>query len=611
MTPELVKAFTTEYLLSLRERTREEKSGVKWGIDWVIYNLGQAIYGKPIRLPFLRQGGATTAKSKTEAEFGIDAAFLSTDRSCLAIFVLKDEQLTNKTWVENGFFEDLSKAIMPDLDAEGLEAVTEVEVILAYNRDEEANGVTLWERFVANAPPTLAGRATLSLSRWNLSELVDRRLRHLLTPALVPQKFFGQLNYLCAQVADFPHGSDQWEQQLVPGWKRFVDDVLAQDNGMRGVSLVPVALIILRQHGANNESLETGWIDLIEWAAIALWRRFSESEDLRTRAFIYLFWGNFYLSELRRFYQIHIDALAVENAIDQLAHGSMVGVVAASATAYWHIGRLGILSVGLGESLLAETPEEKRQRRDSLVETANWMIRLFNGNQATLRPLLDIHHIELTLLMLALSHTNRLRDLGLILPELVQRLYLRRLEIGEIPFLDGYNSLENVFEQVAKSNEEKLITTQSSYFVMVLLEICCLLDDHTRDRLVPLVHRRLVLGAADTGPQRELKPLHLMSWLPPDDWDVKVLRGPVDDGQIVSRGPLADSPDAGAAELVAEMKDFVRKMRVAAKFPAEFKVPLAPLILASIRHASPLPPELWRCSAFPEEQAEQPPKPTA
>ena len=190
MTPDLVKRFVTSYLVNLKERTRSEKSGVKWGIDWVIYNLGLSLRGKPVRLPFLRQAKDAAMKTKSEAEFGVNLAFLSPDRNRLTIFVLKDEALTNRTWTANGFYEDLCKAVTPDLSAEGLDSVNVVEVILAYNRDEEANGVTLFERFVAAAALKIAERATLSISRWNLSELVELTLAHLLTPALLPQEFF-------------------------------------------------------------------------------------------------------------------------------------------------------------------------------------------------------------------------------------------------------------------------------------------------------------------------------------------------------------------------------------------------------------------------------------
>jgi hypothetical protein len=539
-------------------------------------------------------------KTKSEAEFGVDLAFLSPDRNRLTIFVLKDEALTNRTWTANGFYEDLCKAVTPDLSAEGLDSVNVVEVILAYNRDEEANGVTLFERFVAAAALKIAERATLSISRWNLSELVELTLAHLLTPALLPQEFFGQLNYLCSQFADFPHGSDEWEQQLVPAWKRFLNDVLAQDPSVRGVSLVPVALIIMRQHGAANETLETGWIDIIEWSAIAMWRKFSESDDATTRGTVVVFWEKFYLDELERFYRAHIDALATEHAIDQIAHGSMVGVVAASAIAYWHLGRLGILSLGLSQLISEEGKAKTAQRREALNDVANWTVRVFNTNDAALRPLLDIHHIELGLLPITFSNANRLADLGPIFLELIQRLCLRRVEIGEIPFPDGYNSLENVFEQVASGNREKLVMAQSSFLVLMLMEMCLLFGKADRDSLVAMIHRRLVLGDTGSPRSQETKPLTLISWIPPEGWDTRILKGPVEDGDVITCGPFSNDPDATAEQIILAMKSLVNKMRATGRQPDKLAIPLGPLVLASIRHKSPLIPEVWRAAAFPE-----------
>jgi hypothetical protein len=600
MTPGLDKTFVTTYLASLKERTRNEQSGVKWGIDWVVYNLGQALYGKPVRLPFLRQADPTQLKSKTEAEFGIDLSFISSEGETLTIFALKDEPLTNTTWVKQGILEDLSKACTPDLSAAGMEKVTEVKVILAYNRDENANGVKLFDNFVKAANPQIAGRANLKILRWNLSELVDLTLRHLLTPALVPQQFFGQLNYLCYQAANFTHGSDEWEKQLVPGWKRFVDDVLDLDRGSRGASLVPVALIIVRHHAATSDTIETGWFDLVEWAAIALWRRYLDSSDHDFRGQVVAFWYSFYLGELQRFYRAHITALGTENSIDQLARGSMVGTVATAMIAHWHMARIGLLSLDVSQLMKDSTPEEKRARRDSLNEVANWMVQLINANDSCLRPILDSHHIELVLLVFTLSNAGRLQEFEMLLPGLVQRLFLRRIEHGEIPFLDGYNSLENFFEQVASGGTEKLITTQSSYYVVVLLELACLLGDKFIAEHLAIFHRRLVLGALDSGPQCELTALHLMSWQPPVDWARQVLAGYVDDGVVVSRGPFADSIDATSSEIHAEMTRFVAEMRGSSTFPESFPLPLGALILASLRYRSPLPPELWRISAFPK-----------
>lgn len=67
MSPEHVKSFVTYYLQNLSERTRREKTGTKWGIDWITYNIGLARFGKPVRLPFLRHGAEGFPKSKLRA----------------------------------------------------------------------------------------------------------------------------------------------------------------------------------------------------------------------------------------------------------------------------------------------------------------------------------------------------------------------------------------------------------------------------------------------------------------------------------------------------------------------------------------------------------------
>lgn len=601
MTPDLQKTFLTNYLLSLKERTRIEATGPKWGIDWVIYNLGQVIYGKPVRLPFVRLPDGAGLKSKTEGEFGVDVGFIDDDSKTLTVFVLKSEPLTNKTWIGSSFHEDLSKAISPDLRDRSFESIERVEVILAYNRDDYANGIQLFDRFVSSAPKRLADRADLVLSRWNLSDLVDLTLKHLLTPALLPELFYGQINYLSSQVADFKHGSDSWEQQLLPGWKRFVDDALVAKNGERGFSLIPIALIILREHGSSNPSIETGLIDLTEIAAIKMWARSVESDDKNIRFRVVSFWNQFYLTELERFYRSHIGAIATENSIDSSVGSTSVGVVAASVKCYWHIGRIGILSTGLRLLLPDGSDEQKLEKSRLMGECANWMIQLINANESALRPVLDIHHIEVALIAFTFGNASRMSQFGEILPELIQRLFLRRIGFSEIPFLDGYNSLRNVLEQVAMGNVEKLITDKSSFFVLMLMELSCLLDADSRDTLLQQIHRRLVMGAMDSGSQREIVPLDLMSWIPPASWANKVLNGYVDDGETVSLGPLSGNLEADGTELHLELTKLVSQMRAADDFPISTSVPFAALLLACIRHQSPLPPEVWRTSAFPLE----------
>src|SRR4051812_17554851 len=107
---DLITSFLTYYIRSLGERTRVEKSSTKFGFDWIIYNLCLADDLVAKRLPFLRAGAGETSQPKSEAEFGIDLAFLSRDKKTLSIFVLKDEELKNRTWGQNSFDIDLRNA---------------------------------------------------------------------------------------------------------------------------------------------------------------------------------------------------------------------------------------------------------------------------------------------------------------------------------------------------------------------------------------------------------------------------------------------------------------------------------------------------------------------
>jgi len=341
--PESVKSFVTYYLQGLKERTRREQSGTKWGIDWVVYNLGLAKFGRPIRLPFIRAGTDGYPKTKTEAEFGVDLAFLSEDARHLAIFVLKDEPLTNRSWTKNDFDRDLRMAITPDLDAQDLDRVESINVILVYNKDDEENGVELFNRFVADAPTRIRDHVPLSFDRWNLARLVELTIQNILSASLLPERFFGQLSYISAQAADFRHGSEAWGTQLVPNWRKFIDDVLSESSGPRGPALVPVALIIVRERASSNQSFETGWIELLEWSAIALWRHRATTSEPDVVESIRRFWREFYIAELERFYRTYIHDLATEYSIDCLPLGTYVGTVGSAYVIHWHIARLGIL----------------------------------------------------------------------------------------------------------------------------------------------------------------------------------------------------------------------------------------------------------------------------
>lgn len=589
MNHQTIVSAVTYYLQGLTERTRREKTGTKWGIDWVAYNIGLARFGKPIRLPFLRSESSGFPKSKVEAEFGIDLAFLSSDGRALTIFVLKDEPLTNGTWTREKFDSDLRMAMFPDLAAVELQLVATVTVILAYNKDDQQNGIEAYNRLVSNAPATLRNGVTLGFLRWNLSDLVEQTVGNALSPALLPERFFGQLTYISAQTADFMHGSDAWSLQLVPNWIRFVEDVISETVANSAPAVIRIALIIVRHQASANKSIETGWIDLIEWAALALWRMSTQKNDATTSASVQEFWSEVYIAELERFYRSHIDDLATEHAVDRILTGGAIDAIASSYVMYWHIGRLGILAS-------AHRPADEGQQPGEVVQlVGTWMVMLVNSSPSTFRPVLDIQHVEWFLLIETLRLSGRTHEIPNVLMPLVDRLYLRRIGHSELPFLDGRNSVRNVLEHVATKPERSLLLTESSFFVLMLLEVCLWLPATIGAEIAARIHRRLVLGAFDSGEPGDQKPIYLMSWQPPQNWARQVFEAGPEDGQCIASPPLIDDRDALGTVILDRVRNLVADCQTAGpQFSLPEDIPLAAALLACLRHRKPIPPTLWR-----------------
>ena len=92
--------------------------------------------------------------------------------------------LTNSTWTEERFRPRFTDGNGSDLQAEGLELVKKVTVIPAYNKDDQQNGIEAYNRFVATAPQTLRNDVIVQSLRWNLSELVEQTIGHVLGPSL-------------------------------------------------------------------------------------------------------------------------------------------------------------------------------------------------------------------------------------------------------------------------------------------------------------------------------------------------------------------------------------------------------------------------------------------
>jgi hypothetical protein len=308
------------------------------------------------------------------------------------------------------------------------------------------------------------------------------------------KSFFSHFGYICSQFGDFRHGSDEWTKQLVPNWLRFLEDLLKENADERSVRLLPVALIILREHGNNNSSAETGWIDLSEWAMLAAWRVHQATEKNSIKDAVFQMWVGFYLVEMDRFYQQHSGELAVEHSLETRGAGNYIDSVAAAVVAFWHIARLGILGMSYAELLQASDDEQKKVKSDALKRVANWLVSLLNANPAANRPLLDLHHIELFLIWRTLWQLHRTEDIFKWLHALRSNLLVRRAGTVPIPFIEGGNSLDLVFEHVATGEKPPEFSDQSSLLVLSILEFCFGLEPAKRNELLAAYYQQIVLG---------------------------------------------------------------------------------------------------------------------
>ncbi len=583
--------FLSNYLTSLLERTRKEKDGLKIGFDWVIYNLAVAKNWTPVRLPFFRSPPPKIPKTKSEAEFGIDFAFLREKSEELVIFVLKDEALTNRNWSQHNFDSDLRMASTVDLQRMGLDSIEKVSIILAYNKDEDGTGIQLFEQTTNSLGNTRGDGIELTFERWNLTKLTEEVKGKLLTPDLIPQHLSSALQYICLQVGDFDFGSIEWENQLVPQWKYFLGKVLECPIDERKLRLVPVSLMIVNEYRKNTPNSYPGWIDLIEWAVLALWNVYCDLQTENLRLIVSDVWIKFYVEELEQYFTEIQDALTTEHGLTGRGNPSgRLGAILDAYIAYWHLGRLGILNCTFID-------DQEQQNRKVLCRNAKWLIRCLQSNPSALRPLLDIHHVELFLMWRILWQSGCQDEIYNWLGSLENRLLTRRARISGVPFIEARSRMDLVAEFVATSKRPTEFVDGSSYLLLMVLELCFSLKESQRDELLERYFTRIVKGIDEN-------PIALLGWAPPDDWDKRIFHKKVVDGAAIPTANFSSDPN-DERSLAKKIRNFVGQCRK--KFPSKevFEVPQAALILACIKHRSPLPPEFWRATIFdPDEDTE-------
>jgi hypothetical protein len=106
-------------------------------------------------------------------------------------------------------------------------------------------------------------------------------------------------------------------------------------------------------------------------------------------------------------------------------------------------------------------------------------------------------------------------------------------------------------------------------------------------------------------------PIDLQGWVPAANWVDEILYQKIaDDGEAQTLETFAVPANADGTDIAAQIEDFVRQSRKGQKFVFPEGLPASMVILACLKHCSPLPPEFWRLSIFEAAQSQQesPPK---
>jgi len=589
--------FLTEYIVSLKERTRDEQNKEqgtilrKVGIDWVIYQLGISKGWFPKRLPFYRSPNDKEIglKSKVETEFGIDISFLN-EKKNLILFVLKDEPLRNNTWVKNGFVDDLTKAVYTDLSDPELSDIEKIDVILAYNKDEDRDGEELFNNFVRNQPSKVRDRnVSLNITRWNLTKIVNEIESNLLNPSLLPSNISGQFNYICSQFNDFDFNSNEWVTLLIPNWKNFLKSIIKKNYDPHAINLIPVLMIILDKYKKDSPSAIAGWIDMLEWAMLEIFAFCIQQEDrINKTNEMARVWYILYISSLDLYLKENEKVFTTTHGFSVNKFPGQFGLTATheSYVVYWHIAHLGICSLAYLELDLGEKPENYEEIEKIIQKNANLIVACINTNPAIFRPLIDLNHIELFLIWFVLYRAGRKKEIYQWLDYQEKNLLMRRLKNHAFPFIESGNRIDLVAKYAAMGERPLEYSDSTSYLILMLLEFCCSLPDKEKKELLSRYCKRIVEGKEMDDFQLAENPLDLMAWVPPVDWNKRILTESVTDGIGISIGT--------SKELYDNIENYLQTIRT--KYPQNFEnlVPVAVYVLACIKNKSPLPAKYWR-----------------
>lgn len=579
------EAYITNYLLSLSERSyRTSKGDYQVGFDWIIYQYGLSQKWQPIRYPFHIECKGQIITHKTEAEFGIDFSFYDKRSKTIIVFLLKADKLTYNNWTQKDFDRDLRQAINPNLEniEIDLKKIEKYKIITVYNKNDDKKGIECYENFIKATPKKIYNKIDLEFERWNIDRLVKEVTENLLNADILPNNLSGLLAYISLQVSDFEFGTKEWENQLIPNWKNFLNQIFVKGIDERKLNLVPFSLIILKNELKDCPSAIIGWFDLIEYALLKLWDLFP-SLNKKLQKIIILIWRDFYINELVLYFETYHELLTTPYGINCKISFMSLNAISTSFTAYWHLGRLGILFL----NMLHIPTEEKRKK--VLNHYSDYIEKLIQNNPGCYYPLIDMNHIELYIIFIVYSLTNKKEKLYKFFIELGHFLCVRMMHKTRIPFIESRNRLDLVAEYVATNEKPIEWSSKSSYLLTMLLEMFTIFDKEKADELIKYYFDEII----DANENQKEK-IDLISWYPDNTWQDNIFKKQSVNGTGVSTSNFFDFNNPNNENKQNIIRSFIKEMQKRDINIQDLNRPTAAYILACIKYHSPLPPEFWR-----------------
>ena len=579
------ESYITNYLLSLSERSyRTNKGDYQIGFDWIIYQYGILQKWQPVRYPFHIERKGQVITHKTEAEFGIDFSFYDKKNRSIIVFLLKADKLTYNNWTQKDFDSDLRRAICPDLENIGIdfEKIEKYKIITAYNKNDDKKGIECYENFIKSAPKKIYDKIDLEFERWNIDRLVKEVTENLLNADIFPNNLSGLFSYISLQVSDFEYGTKEWENQLIPNWKNFLNQIFAKGIDERKLNLVPFSLVILKNELKDCSSAIIGWYDLIEYAVLKLWDLFP-SLNKKLQRNIVLIWQDFYINELVLYFETYHELLTTPYGINCKTPFMSLNAISTSFTTYWHLGRLGILYLNM-----LYIPNEK-QKNKVLEYFSNYVEKMIENNPSCYYPLLDINHIELYLIFVIYLLSNKKEKLYNFFIELGNFLCVRKMPKTRIPFIESRNRLDLVTEYVATNEQPIEWSSKSSYLLTMLLEMFTVFEKEKADELIKYYFDEII----DTNANNREK-IDLISWFPDKTWQDSIFVKQVVSGTGVSTSNFSDFNNKNDEDKQNAIKSFMKEMRTRDININDLDRLIVAYVLACIKYQSPLPPEFWR-----------------